>query len=230
LLTAERNLGDAKSAQAARLVKVRGGQEPTAIAPSHAEADSPHQPRTELPNEENPNLPSATRISCSYRHDMVNTSISLAATDGPPLLDSKMPGGSATLDTIYGRRPDVSPQAYEFSQICKESRGLMPRTRLRRGRVQNRSGSTARMPFADIAARADRCCRRRESVIVQGPLGVHLPRRLWPTHANEDQALIVQITVLFHRLHNFILDQIDSSVDPKLLTMPIGISSPRRFL
>src|SRR5258707_5592401 len=40
--------GDAKSAQAARLVKVRGGQEPTAIAPSHAEADSPHQPRTEL--------------------------------------------------------------------------------------------------------------------------------------------------------------------------------------
>ena len=33
---------------------------------------------------------------------------------------------------------------------------------------------------------------------------------------NEDHALIAQITGLFHRLHNFIIEQIDNGRPPKL--------------
>ena len=116
-----------------------------------------------------------------------------------------------TLDTIYGGGPDVSPQAYEFTRGCKDSRGLMPRTRLRRGRAQNRSGSTTGMPFADIGRAAPIGVRDDGINVSTSAAQCPLTEALVADVRNDDQALIIQITVLFHRLHNFILDQIESS-------------------
>jgi heme peroxidase len=165
--------------------------------------------------EENPNLPSGyTYLLQFIAHDMVNTSISLAATEGRRFGFQNARQQPLTLDTIYGGGPDVTPQAYEFSRLCAQSRGFMPRTRLRCGRVRDRSGATTGMPFADIGRAApidvkddgipDRgsaaCCLRTEALVAD-------PR-------NEDQALVAQITLLFHRMHNFVLDQMDIARPP----------------
>jgi hypothetical protein len=165
--------------------------------------------------EDNPNIPSGyTYLLQFMAHDMVNTSISLAATEGRRFGFQNTRQQPLTLDTVYGGGPDVSPHAYEYGQSCVQSRGFMPRTRLRCGRAQSRSGSTANMPFADVGraiavdvmdgglANRDGAprCLRTEALIAD-------PR-------NEDQALIAQMTLLFHRMHNFILDQIDSALPP----------------
>ena len=167
------------------------------------------------PAEENPNLPSGyTYLLQFIAHDMVNTSISLAATEGRRFGFQNARQQPLTLDTIYGGGPDVTPQAYEFSRICAQSRGFMPRTRLRAGRVRDRSGKTAGMPFADIGRAAPidvmddgipgggsaACCLRTEALTADA--------------RNEDQALVAQVTLLFHRLHNFVLEQLDLALPP----------------
>jgi hypothetical protein len=114
-----------------------------------------------------------------------------------------------TLETIYGGGPDVAPQAYEYSRLCAQSRGFMPRTRFRCGRTRNQSGSTNNMPFADIgrAAPVDvrddgigGRCLRTEALVADA--------------RNEDQALIAQMTLLFLRMHNFIIDELDAVLPP----------------
>ena len=165
--------------------------------------------------EENPNIPSGyTYLLQFIAHDMVNTSVSLAATEGRRFGFQNSRQQPLTLDTIYGGGPDVSPQAFEYSRRCAQSRGRMPRTRLRCGRSQNRSGSTSGMPFADIGRAAPidvkddgirdgmgaGRCLRTEALIADA--------------RNEDQALIAQLTLLFHRMHNFILDQIELALPP----------------
>ena len=167
------------------------------------------------PDEDNPNIPSGyTYLLQFIAHDLVNTSISLAATNGRRFGFENARQQLLTLDTIYGGGPDISPQAYEFSLRCSQSHGLMPRTRLRTGRARDRSGSTVAMPFADIGRAAP------VDVRDDGINGVANSARCLRTEAlvadarNEDHALIAQITGLFHRMHNFILDQIDASRPP----------------
>ena len=213
LLTAERNLGGMRNLlDLPDSSKFGAGKDPLQLRHLMRKLSARISREPNWPTEENPNLPSGyTYLLQFIAHDMVNTSISLAATDGRRFGFENARRQPLTLDTIYGGGPDVSPQAYEFSQICKESRGLMPRTRLRRGRVQNRSGSTAGMPFADIGRAAPIDVADDGISSHTSAAGCPLTEALVADARNEDQALIVQITVLFHRLHNFILDQIDSS-------------------
>ncbi|HTE98717.1 MAG TPA: hypothetical protein VK621_08790, partial [Bradyrhizobium sp.] len=156
LLTAERNLGGMGNLlKLPDSSKFGAGKNPLQLRHLMRKLSARISREPNWQSEENPNLPSGyTYLLQFIAHDMVNTSISLAATDGRRFGFENARRQPLTLDTIYGGGPDVSPQAYEFSQICKDSRGLMPRTRLRRGRVQNRSGSTAGMPFADIGRAA----------------------------------------------------------------------------
>jgi hypothetical protein len=161
--------------------------------------------------EENRNLPSGyTYLLQFIAHDMVNTSVSLAVTGCRRFGFHNARQQPLTLETIYGGGPDVTPQAYEYSQRNVQSRGVMPRTRLRCGRVQDRSGSTAGMPFADIG--------RAVPVDVRddGVGGAHCLRTeaLIADVRNEDQAILAQMTLLFHRMHNFIIDQLDAEHPP----------------
>jgi hypothetical protein len=165
--------------------------------------------------EENPNIPSGyTYLLQLIAHDMVNTSVSLAETKGRRFGFQNARQQPLTLDTIYGGGPDVSPQAYEFSRLCMEARGNMPRTRLRCGRAQARSGSTAGMPFADIGRAAPLDVKDGGITPHQDSARCLRTEALVADARNDDQAQIAQITLLFHRLHNFILDQIESSSKP----------------
>jgi hypothetical protein len=163
------------------------------------------------PEEEtNPNLPSGyTYLLQFIAHDMVNTSVSLAVSEGRRFGFHNARQLPLTLETIYGGGPDVAPQAYEYSRLCAQSRGFMPRTRFRCGRTRNQSGSTNNMPFADIgrAAPVDvrddgigGRCLRTEALVADA--------------RNEDQALISQMTLLFLRMHNFIIDELDAVLPP----------------
>lgn len=162
-------------------------------------------------DEANPNLPSGyTYLLQFIAHDMVNTSISLAVSQGRRFGFQNARQLPLTLETIYGGGPDVSPQAYEYSALCAQSRGLMPRTRFRCGQIRTRFGSTTEMPFADIG---------RASPIDVGDTGLGGARCL-RTEAliadarNDDQALISQMTQLFLRMHNFIIEQLDAVLPP----------------
>ncbi|MBR1213622.1 peroxidase family protein [Bradyrhizobium sp. JYMT SZCCT0180] len=165
--------------------------------------------------EDNPNIPSGyTYFLQLITHDMVNTSISLAATQGRRFGFQNTRQQPLTLDTIYGGGPDISPHAYEYSRVCMQSRGFMPRTKLRCGRAQTRSGSTANTPFADVG-RAMPVDVRDDGLANPGGAPRCLRTEALIADArNEDQALIAQMTLLFHRMHNFILDQIDSVLPP----------------
>ena len=164
------------------------------------------------PDEDNPNIPSGyTYLLQFIAHDLVNTSISLAATRGRRFGFENARQQPLTLDTIYGGGPDVSPQAYEYTSRCSRSRGLIPRTRLRVGRAQDRTGSTSHMPFADIGRAAP--LDVADDMLAASPCPVRA-EALIADPRNEDQALIAQITGLFHRMHNFVLDRFDASRPP----------------
>jgi hypothetical protein len=159
------------------------------------------------PAEENTNIPSGyTYLLQFIAHDMVNTSISLAATNGRRFGFQNARQQPLTLETIYGGGPDVSPQAYEFTHACTQALGPMPRTRLRSGRAQDQSGSTKGTPFADVG-------RSVPVDVADDAIGHAFLRTeaLVADARNEDQALIAQLTRLFHKMHNFILEQIETS-------------------
>lgn len=174
---------------------------------------------TKSQTEDNPNIPAGyTYLLQFIAHDMVNTSISLAAAEGRRFGFQNARQQPLTLDTIYGGGPDVSPHAYEYSQVCERSRGFMPRTKLRCGRTQSRSGSTVNMPFADVGRAMPVDVMDDALVNREGAPRCLRTEALIADARNEDQALIAQMTLIFHRMHNFILDQIDSVLPP--LTAP----------
>jgi hypothetical protein len=168
----------------------------------------------ERQDEDNPCIPSGyTYLLQFIAHDLVNTSVSLAATSGRRFGFENIRQQPLTLDTIYGGGPDVSPQAYEFSIRCIQSHGLMPRTRLRTGRVQDRSGSTEGMPFADIGRATP--VDVRDDGFSSGTLARRFrTEALVADPRNEDHALIAQITWVFHQMHNFVLEQFDAGRPP----------------
>jgi hypothetical protein len=159
------------------------------------------------PDDANTNIPSGyTYLLQFIAHDMVNTSISLAASNGRRFGFQNARQQPLTLETIYGGGPDVSPQAYEYTHACTQAQGLMPRTRLRSGRAQNRWGSTKGTALADIGRSVPvdvgddaigNASLRTEALVADA--------------RNEDQALISQMTRLFHDMHNYILEQIEAS-------------------
>lgn len=167
-------------------------------------------------SEDNPNIPSGyTYLLQFIAHDMVDTSISLAATGGRRFGFQNARQQPLTLDTIYGGGPDVSPQAYAFSQQCAQSHGSIPRTKLRYGRAQNPSDPTAEMPYADIARATPIEVQDSGVDSVPGNARCLRTEALVADARNDDQALIAQMTLLFHRMHNFILDQLNDSKQVK---------------
>jgi Animal haem peroxidase len=163
-------------------------------------------------NEDNPTIPSGyTYLLQLIAHDIVNTSVSLAASGGRFFGFENARLRALTLDTIYGGGPDVCPHAYELSELCLQHRDQVPRTRLRLGRISH-NGSTAEQPFDDIG---------RGTPIETGDDGIPAPEKvqdclrseaLVADPRNDDHALISQLTVLFHRLHNHMVEIVEGSM------------------
>jgi hypothetical protein len=161
--------------------------------------------------EENPNLPSGyTYLLQLIAHDMVDSTISLARTDGARFGFANARQLPLALETIYGGGPDTCPRAYEFSTSHGNSRGVVPRTRLRTGRLQ-RGGSTEDCPYGDVGrARPDNCSDEgtfgppggMPSTAGGAPTRPPLTEALIADARNDNHALLSQMTVLFHMLHN----------------------------
>lgn len=153
--------------------------------------------------QENRRIPAGyTYLLQFIAHDMVSTSMSLAATSGRRFGFSNTRQQPLTLDTIYGGGPDVSPQAYEVSSASAQPGSNMPRTRFRTGRATDARGSlvdigrAVPVDVSDLRAQGASVCPRTEALIADA--------------RNDDHALIAQVTGLFHRMHNYILDQIEA--------------------
>lgn len=164
--------------------------------------------------QDNPNLPSGyTYLLQLIAHDMVDSTISLAKGAGISFGFANARQVPLSLETIYGGGPDVCPQAYEFTIAHHRSGGLVPATRLRIGRLQNSAGSTHGCPFMDIGRAAPRATADtglRPPAAMEGAL---LTEVLIADPRNDTHALLSQLTVLFHRLHNKV-DEMLASAQP----------------
>jgi hypothetical protein len=184
LLTAERKLGGMRNLlKLPDSSKFGAGKDPLQLRHLMRKLSARISREPNWPNE-NPNLPSGyTYLLQFIAHDMVNTSISLAATDGRRFGFENARRQPLTLDTIYGGGPAVSPQAYEFSQICKSPVGSCRERDCAAAacKIERDRPPECRSRTSDALRRS--MLQTTESMIVQAPLGVHLPRRLWPTHA-----------------------------------------------
>ncbi|WP_426956991.1 hypothetical protein [Muricoccus radiodurans] len=140
--------------------------------------------------QENPGIPSGyTYLLQLVAHDCVRTTTPLWALT-PFLNESQnMRAARLRLDTVYGDGPNGCPYAY-----APDDEEDLTRTRLRLGMPAPRGAPMSPTPFRDVArARAD------------GALGEPATGRaepLLPDPRNDDNALISQMTALFHQLHN----------------------------
>jgi len=158
--------------------------------------------------QDNPNLPSGyTYLLQLIAHDIVDSTISLAKGAGVSFGFANARQTPLSLETIYGGGPDVSPQAYEFTADHHGSAGLVPSTRLRVGRLQN-AGSTQGCPFLDVGRGVPR--DTADSGLQGSGAGEEdlLTEALIADPRNDTHALLSQLTVLFHRLHNKIDDML----------------------
>jgi Animal haem peroxidase len=155
--------------------------------------------------EDNPAMPSGyTYLLQLIAHDILASSLSFAVSKGELAVENTRLQ-PMLLGTIYGGGPDVNPSAYEFSSLVRDSRGRVPRTRLRTGRIRHTGGGAC--PFDDIG--------RARGVDVSDTGLCDNPERL--TEAliadprNDDHALISQTALLFHRLHNDVIQFVDTA-------------------
>ncbi len=162
---------------------------------------------------DNPRIPSGyTYFLQLIAHDLVNTSISLAATRGRQFGFHNARVQPLSLDTIFGGGPDVCPHAYEYSEDCSAYLGFVPRTRLRVGRSRVSGGGTDGQPFNDIGRAAPIDVRDSGVPATKNVNQCLRTDALIADPRNDDHALISQLTLLWHRLHNFLVGAIEDSL------------------
>lgn len=157
---------------------------------------------------ENPSIPSGyTYLLQLIAHDLVESVPSPTVLFGPQAHATSFTNArrrALLLDTIYGSGPDSCPQAYGVSARHARSKGALPRNRLRLSNVSAAAGAlspSARCPFRDIA---------RTSVPTDGERRT-LSEALIADPRNDAHALISQLTVVFHLLHNAIMDRLEAA-------------------
>jgi hypothetical protein len=168
-------------------------------------------------NFENPSIPSGyTYLLQLMAHDIVESAVSLASTGAEGFGFANTRLSPLSLETIYGGGPSVCPHAYEFDRAFRQNPGVVPRSRLRIGRSRTMAGSTDGCPFRDIA-RAIPAATKDDGLNPNEQLDLHVPDgHPWRTEAlvadprNDDHALLSQLTVLFHVLHNHLIGRLAS--------------------
>jgi hypothetical protein len=176
---------------------------------------------------ENPDIPSGyTYLLQLIAHDLVASSVSLSLDRGVAEVENTRARPLA-LDTVYGGGPDVCPHPYEFSAEHRDRRGLVPRTRLRVGPARPPNGNTGHCPFRDIG-------RATATDAVDGGRDTEA-RKGWRTEAlvadarNDSHALLSQITVLFHVLHNELMERLEKRAPAQPAWLDTEVAY-RRFL
>jgi hypothetical protein len=167
-----------------------------------------------LPTWENPCIPSGyTYLLQLIAHDVADSVTTIAVgTNGraePHVRNART--APLMLDALYGAGPDECPHAYAVDPNFDGDDGLVPRTRLRVGALKEspRPTQTTYCLFSDIArapapAREDgRDPPRQHETLIADP-------------RNDAHAVLSQLTVLFHSLHNTVL----ADIQKRLATDP----------
>ena len=162
--------------------------------------------------------PDNSRIPSGYTyllqfiaHDMVDSVVSFSI-DKDVLCPGSRNARSAALllDTLYGSGPDECPQAYEFREENKL--GRTPRTYLRVGPPPSLPRPAGLCPFRDIARSSPNSVDEGQPTPStdhpSAPVRRFLTEAMVADPRNDAHALISQLTVLLHLLHNHILDEI----------------------
>ncbi|HRD78313.1 MAG TPA: peroxidase family protein [Hyphomicrobiaceae bacterium] len=160
---------------------------------------------------DNPQVPSAyTYLLQLAAHDLVHSSVSLAGTGADLGVSGIVNSRNVplTLETIYGGGPEVCPHAYKIDQAFVSSGGRVSRTRLRLGRLRIDNRLDASCPMRDVA--------RGEPLHASDDPHRDPSASVWPSEAlvadprNDDHAILSQLTVLFHLLHNHLVDRMEA--------------------
>ncbi|QOZ72818.1 Animal haem peroxidase [Bradyrhizobium arachidis] len=144
----------------------------------------------------NPNLPSGyTYFLQMVAHDLVHSAISTSLGEGQTAGLSNVRNAPLRLETVYGGGPTECPHAYEAAPVAFRSKLRLGNSRI------DRDDQDHRGPRKDIA-------RGTTSSAAQLARTASYPEALIADPRNDSHAIISQIVVLFHELHNCIVDEL----------------------
>ena len=155
-------------------------------------------PKPKVPGIYNPALPSGfTYFTQLVAHDLVHSSVSLSHTNGRVHGLRNVRDTPLRLETIYGGGPTECPHAYQG-----DAAGFRSRLRLGAARL-NDYDQSHRDPLRDIA--------RGTVAAVPGSKNARYTEALIGDPRNDSHAIISQLVVLFHRLHNTIVKKLEET-------------------
>jgi len=148
---------------------------------------------------ENPEIPAGyTYLLQLVAHDLVATSFPLSILEDTRTGARNTRSAALRLDTIYGGGPEVCPFAYAFRDASDNVRMV-----LRLGPMQDEAGAPGKLrDIVRTVAPSDNGDKRPGL----SEIAIADPR-------NDDNAVISQMTTLFHMLHNTILDLMPPHTD-----------------
>jgi len=152
----------------------------------------------------NPNLPSGyTYFLQMIAHDLVHSAISTSLGDGQTAGLSNVRNAPLRLETVYGGGPTECPHAYEAGPVAFRDKLRLGNSRLDRS-DQNHDG-----PRKDIA-------RGTTGTTAELARKASYPEALIADPRNDSHAILSQMLVLFHELHNRIVDELvrDGNLPP----------------
>jgi hypothetical protein len=156
---------------------------------------------------ENPSLPAGyTYLLQLIAHDMVDTvrSAVIGDTDvfSPNFRNARRQ--PLMLDTIYGDGPEEAPHAYKVDG----SNAAVPRTLLRTGNIRQILGANEGDPPQDPPPPVPRrFCPFKDIARSRNPEGgARMTEVMLADPRNDAHAIVSQLTVLFHLLHNAVME------------------------
>lgn len=173
---------------------------------------------------ENPHLPSGyTYLLQLVAHDLVASTVSLSIDVERAQVENAR-DDALVLETIYGNGPELTPEPFEYSREAMMGRGLVPRTRMRLGPMRPKIAGTRHCPHRDLGRGTGTAGIEggyRPLDMVEDGARDSERKRLWLTETmvadtrNDSHALLSQLTVLFHILHNTLIDKLEKRLAQK---------------
>lgn len=162
------------------------------------------------PSGENPAIPSGYGYLMQLiAHDLVASASSLGRVNSGRMALNNNRSAKLRLESIYGGGPEGSPLLYEPSRTGDPATPRAPLTHLRLGPLDTRKEFSC--PFRDLARvnLTKSTDDISKAVNASGKSGVlpGLPDVIVGDPRNDDHAIISQLTVVFHLLHNGLLEK-----------------------
>ncbi len=187
---------------------------------------------------ENPGIPSGyTYLLQLVAHDLVASTVSLSTIIGRTAVDNAR-DNALILDTIYGDGPELTPDPYEVDKAHFFSKGLVPRTRLRLSPRRPPIPGAAFCPHRDLArgtGTAGLAAGKPVFLVEDEEQDADNPKpsptdTMIADERNDSHALLSQFAVLFHMLHNIVIDTLSKRPLHNPKDWSAGELAWRRFL